>query len=191
LNHYHKNKDLIFLLDDNVFGDLAYRNIKWNLKTNSLENTDKIFQELVLEKDGQLKNSDKGVIIYVSYSTKDSNRYRIAIISKELKKMPKIQDVLYWEEDMNDDIYLYMENNIKNCDVFLLFCSQNALNSNPVTMEWQAALKINKKIIPIFTEESEIPALLSTKLGVCFKESNLQDTLTNIYHLIMKKLKKV
>lgn len=186
---YHKDESLICLVDDNAFGDIAYRDEKWNLKSNSvLINNEKIIKEFVLEKDGDLK-SDKGLIIYVSYSTKDSNKYRIAKFSKELTKMPKIQDVLYWEEDMSDDIYLYMENNIKRCDVLLLFCSQNALYSDPVTMEWQAALKIKKKIIPIFTDENEIPVLLSTKLGVKFEETNLEGTLYNIYHLVMKKLK--
>ena len=183
----HQKDVSLILLDDNVFGDIAYRNEKWDLKTNSFVSNKKIFKEIILNKQGDLRFSEKGIIIYVSYSTKDSNKYKIADISEELTKMIKIHDVLYWEEDMKDDIYRYMNDNIKKCDIMLLFCSQNALNSEAVTMEWQAALKIKKKIIPVFTNEKEIPALLSTKLGVFFDKDNINDTITKLYNLILKK----
>jgi hypothetical protein len=81
-----------------------------------------------------------------------------------------------------------MDTNLGKCDIFLLFCSPNALNSEAVKMEWQAALKIKKKIIPVFVREDDIPPLLSTKLGVKFSGGEIETTITSIYNLILKKL---
>ena len=55
-----------------------------------------------------------------------------------------------------------MNDNLKTCQVFILFCSEYALESDPIEMEWTAALKLNKKMIPIFTNEEHIPPLLTT-----------------------------
>jgi hypothetical protein len=55
-------------------------------------------------------------------------------------------------------------------------------------MEWKTALKIKKPIIPIFQTEKTIPPLLSTKLGVQFKKDDIDDTIEQIYKLILKKL---
>jgi len=129
-----------------------------------------------------------GATVFISYATKDSNKFHIATIAERLTKYPEIDKALYWEEDMLDDIYKYMNENVGKCDVFLLFCSQNALNSEPIEMEWMAALKKKKKIIPIFIDEDDIPTLLSTRLGVQFKENDLKGTIKSVYHLILKKL---
>ncbi len=183
----HREKGLLTFLDDNVFGDIAYRDLEYNLKSDSYIRTDIEFRDFIINKDGEFILKKETITVYVSYSTKDSNRYRIANIAEKLTKMPEIHDVLYWEEDMKDDIYRYMNDNIEKCDVMLLFCSQNALNSDPVTMEWQAALKIKKKIIPIFTKESEIPALLSTKLGVYYDKNHFDNNITRLAKIILKK----
>lgn len=37
--------------------------------------------------------------------------------------------------------------------------------------------------------ESDIPALLSTKLGIKYDENNLEKTINDLYYLILKKLK--
>jgi hypothetical protein len=126
--------------------------------------------------------------VFISYATADSIYFQIPRINDELMKYPEIDKILYWEEDLKDDIYDYMDSNIGECDIFLLFCSQNALESDPVKMEWQAALKIKKKIIPIFTKEAYVPTLLSTKLGVVFKEEAFDATIEQIHGLILKKL---
>jgi len=140
------------------------------------------------QKDLEIKELKNTIKIFISYATEDSKKFKISIIAKNLIKYPLIETVLFWEEDLHDDIYDYMDSNLGKCDIFLLFCSQNALKSDAVKMEWHAALKIKKKIIPVFRREQDIPTLLSTKLGVQFNESDIEGTHKSIYDLILKKL---
>ncbi|MFX0142175.1 MAG: toll/interleukin-1 receptor domain-containing protein, partial [Candidatus Hodarchaeota archaeon] len=129
-----------------------------------------------------------GIIAFISYATKDTTKFQISRIADRLTEYPEIDDVLYWEEDLHDDIIKYMNDNIDKCNIFLLFCSENALASEPIETEWQTAFKLKKKIIPIFIDQSHIPPLISTKLGIQFDESKIDRTIKNIYKLISKKL---
>ncbi len=92
------------------------------------------------------RSSIKNILIYVIYASKDSDFCQVPKIAEILTNKPEIEDVLYWEKDMKEDIYKYMNDNIGSCDMCIIFCSQNALNSRPVEMEWQSALKLEKKI---------------------------------------------
>ncbi|MFX0141072.1 MAG: ABC transporter substrate-binding protein, partial [Candidatus Hodarchaeota archaeon] len=127
-------------------------------------------------------------LIFISYTTKDSDLFQIPLITDILVQYPEIDDILYWESDMHDDIYEYMDDTLKLCSVILLFCTQNSLYSEPVKIEWRSALKLDKKIIPIFINPNDIPPLLTTKLGVQFKESEVYDSIEEIYQMILKKL---
>ncbi|GAH00747.1 unnamed protein product, partial [marine sediment metagenome] len=144
-------------------------------------------REIPVKKKVERKKKDY-IKIFISYATTDSEYFQISRITNELTKYPEIEKILYWEEDLKDDIYNYMNTNVGACDVFILFCSPNALRSEAVQMEWQAALKIKKKIIPIFIEEKDIPPLLSNKLGVVFNEEDFNKTIEKIHKLILKKL---
>ena len=130
----------------------------------------------------------KTVIVFISYATKDSEKFKVPLIAERLIKYPEIGNVLYWEKHMRDDIIKYMNDNVGKCNVLLLLCSPNSLRSEPVEMEWQAALKIRKKIIPIFANKRDIPIMLATKLGIKFNKNDLDGTIEQIYRLIMKKL---
>ncbi|MBY8987779.1 MAG: toll/interleukin-1 receptor domain-containing protein, partial [Candidatus Lokiarchaeota archaeon] len=141
-----------------------------------------------LEKDSMKAKLTDNINIFISYATADSNYFQVSNIANLLTENPDIKKVLYWEEDLKDDIYEYMNKNLAKCDIFLLFCSANSNQSEPVQMEWQAALKIKKKIIPVFINESDIPPLLSTKLGVQFIKNDIKKTTDQIYQLILKKL---
>ncbi|MFX0030328.1 MAG: hypothetical protein ACFE8B_14040, partial [Candidatus Hermodarchaeota archaeon] len=57
-----------------------------------------------------------------------------------------------------------------------------------VKMEWRAALKLDKKVIPIFINPNDIPPLLTTKLGVQFNEDKVYDSIEGIYQMILTKL---
>ena len=89
---------------------------------------------------------------------------------------------------MHDDIYQYMDENLKLAKIVLLFCSKSSLYSEAVKMEWRSALKLDKKIIPVFIEPDDIPTLLTTKLGVQFDQKDPYTSIENIYQMILQKL---
>ena len=127
-------------------------------------------------------------LIFISYATIDSNFYQIPRLTRILTSYPEIDKILYWESDMHDDIYRYMDSNLKRSKIVLLFCSKNSLYSEAVNMEWSSALKLNKRIIPIFTDPEHIPALLTTKLGVQYSVNDSFSSIEDIYNMILKKL---
>ena len=129
------------------------------------------------------------ILVFVSYATKDAGVFKIKEICESLTKQAKISDVLYWQEDMQDNIIKYMNDNLEKCDAMLLFCSPNALMSEPVEKEWTAADIMGKPIIPIFNDLEHIPPLLKTRLGVKFDPFDFQKNITEISSLILKKLK--
>ena len=176
----------IILMDMISFGNHAYHDVKWDIESQKFRKAE--FYDFILKNREKLKPIQRASNIYLSYSTLDSNKFSIASIAHKLESLPEIEKMLFWEEDMNDDIIEYMDENIAKCDVFLLFCSQNALNSEPVKMEWQSALKLKKKIIPVFINESDIPPLLSSKLGILYDKNNLDKTEMDLYYLIKRKL---
>lgn len=133
------------------------------------------------------KTDKSGILIFVSYATKDVDFFRIRSIAEKLTDFEGIDDVLYWQEDMHDNIFKYMNDNLGKCDVVLLFCSRNSLDSVPVEKEWTAADSLGKPIIPIFRKAEDIPPLLTSRLGIEFNSSNLQKTVENLYDLIIKK----
>ena len=67
-------------------------------------------KESNIELENSLNNLGKNepVIVFISYATKDSERFQIPIIAEKLMKCPGIKKVLYWEEHMRDDIIKYM-----------------------------------------------------------------------------------
>lgn len=128
--------------------------------------------------------------VFLSYSTLDSPYFQISDIAKALKSYPEIEKIFYWEADSSENIVEYMERTLKKCTVFVLFCSENALNSNAVTDEWQAAFQLRKKgllkIVPIYDDESYIPALLTPLLNVKFSSENFIDLIVKLYKEIMR-----
>ena len=130
----------------------------------------------------------KDVLVFVSYATKDSNDFSIRDIAELLTACEKISNVLYWQEHLTDNIIKYMNDNLGKCDIMLLFCSPNALESVPVEKEWTAADIMEKPIIPVFNDPDHIPPLLKPRLGVQFDSLDFKKTIDNIYNLIVKKL---
>jgi hypothetical protein len=132
---------------------------------------------------------DQDLLVFVSYATKDVEIFKIRELSEALTKQEKIANVLYWQEDMTDNIIKYMNDNLGKCDIMLLCCSPNALMSEPVEKEWTAADIMGKPIIPIFNDPDHIPPLLKTRLGIKFDPFDFKKNATEIYDLILKKLK--
>jgi len=134
------------------------------------------------------REKDQQILVFISYATKDADAYKIRDLAENLTKYEKIDDVLYWQADMKDNIIKYMNDNLGLCDVMLLFCSPNALASEPVEKEWTAADIIGKPIIPIFNNPDHIPPILKTRLGIQFDPFDFQKNINGIYNLILKKI---
>ena len=175
--------------------------VEGKLKRNAQK---RLIESLVIKKE-QI-NSDRSVIryptqdetplltkehdflIFVSYATRDAEIFKVSDICEALTKREEISDVLYWQEDMKDNIIKYMNDNLGTCDAMLLFCSPNALTSKPVEKEWTAADIMGKPIIPIFHDPEHIPPLLKTRLGVKLDPFDFQKNTDEIYRIILKKL---
>lgn len=132
----------------------------------------------------------KDILIFISYATKDAELFNIQDISEKLTKYPEIKDVLYWEEDMEDNIFEYMNDNLERCDAMVLFCSETALKSVPVKKEWTAAEGVGLPIIPVFYDVDHIPALLKSRLGVEYDFYNMEKNIQELHNLILKKCRK-
>ena len=132
-------------------------------------------------------NLDKDILVFVSYSSKDAKIFKIQDIAEQLKFLPGIKNVLFYEGESIDNIIKYMNDNLGLCDVFLLFCSENALSSVPVEKEWTAAEAMGVPIIPIFFDLKYVPPLLQSRLGVEYDFYNLDQTVKEIYSTIIKK----
>jgi len=133
-------------------------------------------------------NKDE-LIVFISYAMKDSDFYQIPYIAEELKTFPNISDVFYCEADVHDDFIEYMNEYVPKCNVFIMFCSENASLSRYVKLEWQMALNLNKKIIPVFIDQKYIPPILLSCLGIDYNQSETYDELLiQIHDLILKKM---
>lgn len=140
-----------------------------------------------LEGDVGSDDNLRDILVFISYSTKDSKIYKIQDIAEKLKEYQGIKDVLFYEGEAFDNIIKYMNDNLGECDAFLLFCSQNALSSVPVEKEWTAAEAMGVPIIPIFFDLKHVPPLLQSRLGVEYDFYNINQTVRDIYSTIVKK----
>ncbi len=64
------------------------------------------------------------------------------------------------------------------------------MNSRAVTDELQAAFQLRKqglmKIIPVFEDESNIPALLTPFLNTKFDKEDFEDFIKNLYKEVLR-----
>ncbi|MCK4383835.1 MAG: toll/interleukin-1 receptor domain-containing protein, partial [Candidatus Lokiarchaeota archaeon] len=129
----------------------------------------------------------KNLLVFISYATKDAELFKIKEIAKSLNNYKDIKEVLYWQENMKDNIIKYMNDNLGRCNIMLLFCSPNALISKPVEKEWTAADSMGKPIIPIFLKSDHIPPLLKSRLGLEYDSFDFQKNIHDLHDLILKK----
>ncbi|NVM46039.1 MAG: toll/interleukin-1 receptor domain-containing protein [Candidatus Lokiarchaeota archaeon] len=150
-------------------------------------NSDKVIKEQIL-KDKELEDKK---YIFMSYATKDVDTFKVHDIAKKLIEYPELENVLYWEEHMEDNIFEYMDKSLEKCDTMILFCSENAKNSVPVKKEWTAAEAIGMPIIPVFYDVNHIPTLLKSRLGLEFDFYNMDKNIREIRNLIHRKVGKL
>jgi hypothetical protein len=143
--------------------------------------------DLSKEISSMCENFDEEVLIFVSYATKDAETFKIKQIAEKLTSYPEIKDVLYWQEDLNDNIFEYMNDNLGKCNAMVLFCSKAALKSVPVKKEWTAADAMGIPIIPVFINPEHIPPLLKSRLGFDYDFYDFQKNVDMLRYLILKK----
>jgi len=140
----------------------------------------------LLEKHQKLEGNSA----FFSYATEDTDFFKINKISEYLESYKDIKEAFYWEEDMRANAIKYMSDYIKNCDVFILFCSPNANESWLVEAEWSAAFQKRKPVIPVFVNEEFIPTILAPLFGVQINDiENTKEITNNIHELIQKRMK--
>lgn len=138
------------------------------------------------EKLQQLKDEfRRGIHIFISYATKDADRFRITEVAESLTSHKEVETVLCWQKDAHGSLIEYMNENVPKCDIFLLCCSQAALQSDPIRVEWETAHIHKKYIIPIFESVEDIPPLLKRLRGIHFQSDNFEGTLSNLYQEIL------
>ncbi len=130
----------------------------------------------------------RSYIGFFSYSMRDSQLFNIKKIAESLQSYKEIDEILWCEEDTRDNFIKYMDENIGKCDVMILFCSPNALESGFVEDEWMAAHAMKKPIIPVFLNIEHVPPLLRARIGVEFDVFNFKKNIKEIYNTIEKKL---
>ncbi|MFX1398076.1 MAG: toll/interleukin-1 receptor domain-containing protein [Promethearchaeota archaeon] len=175
--------------NDQLYGSIITSNVR-SLIDRSIKYTNDLVEPPSTPVKAEQDVEGRGILVFISYATVDEPIYKIKHFAEELTKLPEIFDVLYWQEDMKDNIVEYMSDNLGKCDVVVLFCSPNSLDSEPVKKEWTAADSMNKPIIPIFKNPEHIPPLLRSRLGIQFDDFAFEDNVKKIYELITKKIQK-
>ena len=116
--------------------------------------------------------------IFLSYSTDDTELFKIKEIASYLESHPDITKVYYWEKDSGQNIIEYMENNLEKSRVFILFCSQNSNESKSVKLERAAAIQMAQedkmRILPVFMNPRDIPLLIKPFLGVEYQKEDFE-----------------
>lgn len=173
---------------DEKINDLLKTYEKWEVKSSKPVSKTGINFQLISPQ--QLKKET--YTIFLSYSTKDSDYFQIPIIAEHLKKYAEIEDVLFWERDSGENIVEYMEKALRKCNVFILFCTENSLQSKAVNDEWQAAFQMRKKqilrIIPVYEKEENIPRVLWHLLNVKFSKDDFERLIKKLLKEILRPL---
>ncbi len=132
----------------------------------------------------------RGYNVFLSYSTLDSDNFKIREIARRLQSYPKIDKVFFWETDSGESIVGYMERVLRLSKIFVFFCSEHSIKSKAVEDEWQAAFQMRKrglmKIVPVYEREDLIPFLLMPLLNVKFDKDDFNGFIKKLYEEILR-----
>ncbi len=127
----------------------------------------------------------RGLVLFLGYANVDSERFHIQEIAAALKQKPEIAQVLYWQKGISGTPRAFTNEHVPNCDIYLLFCSQDALQAAPMGVDWEFAHRNKKFILPIFESIEDVPPLLRRIRGISFRKSDLKDTISQLYQEIL------
>jgi len=158
-------------------------------KPSSNDKIREVKEEQEISTQDSVKKFDE-INIFMSYSTKDSDYFQISKIVRRLELYPEINKVLFWEVDSRQNIVEFMEETLKKTNVFILFCSQNSINSMAVKDEWQSAFQLRKKglmkIVPVYETDEHIPYLLMPMLNVIYDAENFSGFIQKLHEEIVR-----
>jgi len=136
-----------------------------------------------------LKFFSESFNIYLSYDAVDSEYYQIPEIVNHLEAYPKINKVFFWNIDNSGGIISDTQGFMNVSKIYILFFSENSLNSKRVKEEWNTIFQLNEEskinIISIYENEKNIPHLLSEVLKVKFTKKNFDGFLDTLYKKVI------
>lgn len=109
-------------------------------------------------------------MIFISHNSKD--KPFIQPIAEKLAEVFGVENVFYdsWSIQPGDSLVGKIDNGLEKCKFFLLFVSENSMNSKMVDLEWRNALlkavKGELKLIPIRMEPVKMPSVLTDTLFI-------------------------
>jgi len=149
-----------------------------------------LLEKIVSDYTKRKAEEEKQFNVFLSYSTSDSEHFNMPRIVTSLERYPDVGRVLYWEADSKQNIVEFMDETLKKCNVFILFCSEHSIKSVAVKDEWQAAFQRRKKellkMIPVYEKEENIPPILGHLLNVKFDKEDFNGFIENLHREIQR-----
>ena len=130
---------------------------------------------------------ERGIRLFISYATKDSERLNISKIADLLKALKNINEVHFWEGwngFPNGNIIEFMERGINDCDMFISVFTEASLSSSNCQKERDMAIFQNKRIIPLFESFNFVPPACQPYLGVNLTGKSVNDVVFELHKLI-------
>lgn len=108
--------------------------------------------------------------VFISHCIEDSNR------ALWLANKLNATGLEVWIDHINippgSAIVDLINNAIESCEIFILIWSKHAKESKWVNIEWTTAITMNKTIIPILLDETQLPGVLRRLLYIEFFEQD-------------------
>jgi len=135
---------------------------------------------------------DEKCTVFISYAVADSSKFDIQKIAEKLESKPEINKVYCWElwDGFPDgSIIKFMETGIRDSQYFLPFFTKSYNDSINCQKEYEAALAVNKTLIPIFTDFDQVPVLCRAKMGVDITKFDQDALIKELFKFIKAELK--
>ena len=128
--------------------------------------------------------------LFLSYSLKDFDDFKIEKIADLLREKSEIGNVMYWHKDDTGDLIQFMDESVKKCDIMLIFCSERTVESKAQKADAKTAAFHDKVIIPVFHKLEHIPLLIRSNRGIELDFVDFDETVDGIYILVLENMHK-
>jgi Leucine-rich repeat (LRR) protein len=132
---------------------------------------------------------EMNLTVFISYAMADARKLRISEIAEDLEEKDGIEKVIFWEGwhgYLDGDIISFMEDNIKICDIFIAVCTDASNLSENCGKERKMAVFQNKRLVPLFTDFTDVPATFQPYMGVNMTGKEVTDIAEELDELIAK-----